>query len=83
MPLEAESSLLRKSPKTAGSIEMHGLWCRTNGAAGVIPATLKYVTEFISQDPERECVYCILGYPKDGPLIVCSIMTFLLTASGE
>jgi L-serine deaminase len=27
---------------------------RTNGAAGVIPATLKYVTEFISQDPERE-----------------------------
>jgi len=26
----------------------------TNGAAGVIPATLKYVTEFISQDPERE-----------------------------
>ena len=27
---------------------------RTNGAAGVIPSTLKYVTEFISQDPERE-----------------------------
>ena len=26
----------------------------TNGAAGVIPSTLKYVTEFVSQDPERE-----------------------------
>lgn len=27
---------------------------RTNGAAGVIPATLKYVTEFISQNAHRE-----------------------------
>jgi hypothetical protein len=34
--------------------EMRELNFRTNGAAGVIPATLKYVTEFISQDPERE-----------------------------
>ena len=41
--------------------ELHGNWHmglteygRTNGAAGVIPATLKYVTEFISQDAERE-----------------------------
>ena len=32
----------------------------TNGAAGVIPATLKYVTEFISQDPEREQVESLL-----------------------
>jgi L-serine deaminase len=38
---------------------------RTNGAAGVIPATLKYVTEFISQDREREWViFCLelVGY---------------------
>ena len=34
----------------------------TNGAAGVIPATLKYVTEFISQDPERECVTVQLSF---------------------
>ena len=26
----------------------------TNGAAGIIPAVLKYITEFISDDPERD-----------------------------
>lgn len=25
----------------------------TNGAAGVIPAVLKYITEFVSDDPEK------------------------------
>ena len=33
----------------------------TNGAAGVIPATLKYVTEFISQFPEREYVVFLVN----------------------
>ena len=51
MRQEAESSRRRKSAFGELMIELIG---RTNGAAGVIPSTLKYVTEFISQDPDRE-----------------------------
>jgi hypothetical protein len=70
------------------SVSLDKVWARmklrirTNGAAGVIPATLKYVTEFISQDPERE--YVFLAHLMFGSLrLTCSIMTFLLTASGR
>ncbi|KAK1925700.1 serine dehydratase alpha chain-domain-containing protein [Papiliotrema laurentii] len=40
----------------------------TNGAAGVIPATLKYVTEFISQDPERDIMTFLLTASAIGML---------------
>ncbi|ORX37449.1 serine dehydratase alpha chain-domain-containing protein [Kockovaella imperatae] len=40
----------------------------TNGAAGVIPATLKYVTEFISQDPERDTMTFLLTASAIGML---------------
>jgi L-serine deaminase len=32
----------------------HLVTAPTNGAAGVIPAVLKYMIEFISEDPERD-----------------------------
>ena len=53
----------------------------TNGAAGVIPSTLKYVTEFISQSPEREFVLSLAYFANLTD--TDSIMTFLLTASGR
>ncbi|ORY23367.1 serine dehydratase alpha chain-domain-containing protein [Naematelia encephala] len=40
----------------------------TNGAAGVIPATLKYVTEFISHHPERDIMTFLLTASAIGML---------------
>lgn len=40
----------------------------TNGAAGVIPATLKYVVEFISQAPERDIMTFLLTASAIGML---------------
>jgi iron-sulfur-dependent L-serine dehydratase single chain form len=40
----------------------------TNGAAGVIPATLKYVTEFISHMPERDIMTFLLTASAVGML---------------
>ncbi|KAI9638233.1 serine dehydratase alpha chain-domain-containing protein [Dioszegia hungarica] len=40
----------------------------TNGAAGVIPATLKYVTEFISHSPERDIMTFLLTASAIGML---------------
>lgn len=36
----------------------------TNGAAGVIPAVLKYVLEFISEDPYRDVQTFLLTASK-------------------
>ncbi|KAI0349652.1 L-serine ammonia-lyase [Trametes cingulata] len=40
----------------------------TNGAAGVIPAVLKYIVEFISDDPERSVVTFLLTAAAIGML---------------
>ncbi|KAL7419223.1 hypothetical protein Q5752_006060 [Cryptotrichosporon argae] len=40
----------------------------TNGAAGVIPATLKYVTEFVSHDDERDVMTFLLTAAAVGML---------------
>ncbi|KAI0741465.1 L-serine ammonia-lyase [Daedaleopsis nitida] len=40
----------------------------TNGAAGVIPAVLKYIVEFISDDPERSVVSFLLTAAAIGML---------------
>ncbi|KAI1828207.1 serine dehydratase alpha chain-domain-containing protein [Xylaria intraflava] len=40
----------------------------TNGAAGIIPAVLKYTTEFISDDPERDILTFLLTAAAIGML---------------